>query len=142
MMFSVIFSVDVPRDESIQEYLPRQRHLFRQTEGDSSYALDYLEGPWKRGKHRKLCAVLNRKQFDTFLSDTCLFAEDVETMGSIGAPGLGFGLAPAISFTGEYDVALCNAYVTPFPAWEPKRKHTTREENWERIRQAVLSVYG
>ena len=34
-------------------------------------------------------------------------------MGSLGAPGCGFGLAPAFSFNGDIEDAILNAYVTP-----------------------------
>jgi hypothetical protein len=37
----------------------------------------------------KWCAILNREQFDNFIERCGLTAEDVQTMGSIGAPGFG-----------------------------------------------------
>lgn len=140
MQFSIIYSVDVPDSDSIRPFVPSQRHLFTQTEGDSQYDYSYLEGEWAKGKHRKFCAVLNRKQFERFLSDTGLFAERVKTMGSLGAPGLGYGLSPAVSFRTDDQRAILNAYVTPIP--EVPRANGFTERDWERIEQAMWSVYA
>jgi len=48
-------------------------------------------------------------------------------MGSIGAPGFGFGWAPAISFNSDHEDCISNAYVTPIP--EVKRE-TCNETDW------------
>ena len=99
MLFSVIYSVDVPQGISIKPYTPPQvGRLWTRTEGDEQYEYSYLEGRWEKGKHRKWAALLTRKQFDAFVEKLGLVAEDVQTMGSLGAPGFGFGWAPAISF--------------------------------------------
>ena len=139
MQFSVIYSVDVPRNESIVPYLPSQRHLFQQTEGDEQYDYGYLEGDWTKGKHRKLCAILNKRQFSQFLDDTGLFPEDVETMGSIGAPGFGMGWSPAISFRSDAYSAIQSAYVTPLP--DVDRKDGPTERDWSRIKTAILRIF-
>lgn len=68
-----------------------------------------------------------------------LFAEDVQTMGSIGAPGFGFGWAPAISFRSDDPDAIQSAYVTPLPE---VRKESLNERDWERVRDAVLAANG
>jgi hypothetical protein len=60
-------------------------------------------------------------------------------MGSIGAPGCGYGWAPAISFNGDDPDAIQNAYVTPIPEVEKDRFD---ERDWEWVRSAVLAVYG
>ena len=144
MKFSVIYSVDVPKSVKLRAYLPKQMHLFNVTEDDDQYEYDYLGGDWKGGKHRKLCALLTRAQFEKFLSDTCLYAEDVETMGSLGAPGCGLGISPAISFNGRSEEAILNAYVTPIPDVpfvfhdDPERG----EKAWQRIRKAILNTWG
>ena len=57
----------------------------------------------------------------------------------MGAPGFGFGWAPAISFNGDSSDAIQNAYVTPLI--EVKRDGCD-ERDWDRVRGAVLSVYG
>lgn len=148
MLFSVIYSVDVLNsNESIQDYMPSQRYLFDTTEGDDCYQYSYLadesgDESYRKGKHRKLCAILNRKQFERFLSDTGLHADDVETLGSIGAPGFGCGWAPAISFTADEYSAVVNAYVTPIPEVEIKSEKSNRSESWNRVKKAVLSLWG
>ena len=114
-------------------------NLWDQTEDDSSYEYGYLEGCWEEGHHRKWAALLTRDQFNEFIERCGLFAEDVETMGSLGAPGFGYGWAPAISFTGDDEDAIKSAYVTPLP--EAKQEELT-ELDWDRTRRAVLSVYG
>lgn len=138
MKFSVIYSVDVPQSESIVAFLPRQRKRFTLTEGDDQYEYSYLEGDWTKGKHRKLCAVLTKAQFERFLRDTGLYPEDVQSMGSIGAPGCGFW-APAISFNSDADLAIQNAYVTPLP--DVERKGGFSERDWTRIKTAILRIY-
>lgn len=153
MLFSVIYSFDCPRNVSVNEFMPSQRKLFTQTEDDSCYEYSYLaegdeKNPWHNGKHRKLCAILTRNQFEQFLLDTGLVSEDVETMGSIGAPGFGTGWAPAISFNGEslYDNAIQNAYVTPIPMAKKLEDLETldrpfTERDWERVRNVIVKKY-
>lgn len=140
MLFSIIYSVDTPKGVKITSYAPPQvRKLWDRTEGDSEYEFGYLEGRWTKGKHRKWCAILDRDQFDQFVSHCGLCAEDVQTMGSIGAPGLGFGVSPAISFTSTDEDAILSAYVCPIPE---VRKEQADERDWERVRRAVINVYG
>ena len=139
MQFAVIYSVDVPADTDLSLYQPPDLSLWQETEGDEQYELNYLEGVWEHGHHRKWAALLNREQFDAFVDHTGLTAEDVETMGSLGAPGFDFGWAPAISFDGHAPDALQNAYVTPIPE---TRKPRSSDQDWQRVRSAVLAVYG
>jgi hypothetical protein len=140
MQFSIIYSADVPEDEDIDLFAPPNvNELWDQTENDDQYEYGYLEGRWENGSHRKWCAILNRVQFDEFIDHCGLIAEDVETMGSLGAPGFGFGWAPAISFNGDDPDAIQNAYVTPLPE---AKKNGCDERDWDRVRSAVLSVYG
>lgn len=139
MQFSIIYSVDCPEDENIDRYAPPDLDLWDQTEGDESYEYSYLEGCWEHGSHRKWCAILDREQFDAFVDHCGLFAESTETMGSLGAPGFGFGWAPAISFTSHDSDAIQSAYVTPLP--ETKRE-SCDERDWDRVKAAVLSVYA
>lgn len=72
---------------------PQVGDLWDETEDDDQFEYGYLEGRWEGGHHRKWCAVLNRDQFDQFIRHTGLTAENVQTMGSIGVPGFGFGWA-------------------------------------------------
>jgi hypothetical protein len=137
--FSVVYSVDVPQGVRIKNYTPPQvSRLWSMTEaGESEYS--YLSGRWTRGKHRKWVALLTRKQFDAFVDRLGLYAEKTETMGSLGAPGFGFGWSPAISFNADFEDAILNAYVTPIPE---TTKEGGDERDWQRVRKAVLSAYA
>lgn len=140
MQFSIIYSVDCPEDVDVMDYAPPNvEDLWDETEDDDSYEYGYLEGRWESGHHRKWCGILNREQFDEFVDHCGLFAEDVETMGSLGAPGFGYGWAPAICFRSDDPDAIQNAYVTPLPEVE---KEPCDERDWKRVRGAVLAVYG
>jgi hypothetical protein len=140
MQFSIIYSADVPEETDILDYAPPQcGDLWDETEGDEGYEYGYLEGRWEHGHHRKWCAVLDRKEFETFVKRCGLFAEDVQTLGSLGAPGCGFGWAPAISFRSDDPDGIQSAYVTPLPE---VKKQTLDEHDWERVRRAVLAIFG
>ncbi len=142
MLFSVIYSVDVPRDVPIRGFLPRRsvrRHMDL-TEGDEQYEYDYLEGDWVGGRHRKLVGLLVRPHFEALVEDLGLYAEDVETMGSIGAPGLfpEVWCAPAIAFNGDDPEAIQSMYVTPIPE---VLGIGIDEERWERLRRVLIDHY-
>jgi hypothetical protein len=140
VQFSVIYSVDVPQVVSVRDFAPPQvSRLWTLTEDDGQYEYDYLEGRWEKGKHRKWVAVLNRKQFDAFVSKLGLYAQSTQTLGSLGAPGFGIGWSPAISFTTDDDNAIVSAYVSPVPETS---KSAGDERDWERVRRAVLSRYA
>jgi hypothetical protein len=140
MQFSVIYSVDCPADENVLDYAPPHvEELWDETEGDEQYELNYLEGCWESGHHRKWCAILDREQFDEFVDHCGLTADSTETMGSLGAPGFGYGWSPAISFDSDNSDALQNAYVTPLPE---VRKKNASEHDWNRVKEAVLATYG
>lgn len=140
MRFSVIYSVDVPEGIRISDLAPKDvASLWEETEDDSQYEYGYLEGRWTTGQHRKWSALLDRRQFEEFVDRCGLIAEPSETLGSLGAPGCGYGWAPAISFRGDSQDAIQSAYVTPLP--ETKKPHGD-ERDWDRVRRAMLSQYG
>jgi hypothetical protein len=139
MQFSVIYSVDVPADEDVLRYAPPNVSDWDQTEGDEQYEYGYLEGSWENGHHRKWAAILTREQFNDFVDHCGLSADSTPTMGSLGAPGFGYGWAPAISFNSDDPSAIQSAYVTPIP--EVRKEHAD-ERDWGRVREAVLAVYG
>jgi len=59
MLFSVIYSVDVPSDEDVLDHAPpKADELWDQTEGDEQYEYDYLEGGCDEGHHRKWAGLL------------------------------------------------------------------------------------
>jgi hypothetical protein len=139
MQFSVIYSVDVPNDTNVLAYAPPcVDELWDETEDDSEFGYEYLEGCWEGGHHRKWTAILDREQFDDFVHACDLSAESTETMGSIGAPGFGYGWSPAISFTSDDLDAIQSAYVTPMPETHKEGD----EHDWDRVKGAVLAVYG
>ena len=118
MQFSVIYSVDVPADESILDFAPPQvKELWHETEDDDQFGFGYLEGCWKGGHHRKWCAILDREQFEKFVEHCGLVADDTETMGSLGAPG-----CP----TGRMERIRHRQYIRGSAALlqKPARKHT------------------
>jgi hypothetical protein len=140
MQFSVIYSVDAPNDTDVLDFAPpRLDELWDETEGDDQYEYGYLEGCWEGGHHRKWCSILDREQFDEFIQHCGLTADSTETMGSLGAPGYGYGWAPAICFQSDDPDAMQCAYVTPMP--ETSKEHGD-EHDWQRVRGAVLAVYG
>lgn len=136
--YSVIYSFDCPADSSVSRYKPRSPK-FELTENDRCY-----EGPWKKGKHRKYVALLTAKEFQAFIDDTCLVAQDVETMGSIGAPGFGMACVPAISFSYDRADVYADAYVTPIPKEVHPKPTTAKEADafWEELRSAVIAAYS
>jgi hypothetical protein len=146
-LYSVIYSFDIPSDQSVARWRPPERRkLWQMTEGDDQH--NYLcECPedqscdcgWRRSKHREYCGILTQEQFDAFVEDLCLHAEDVETMGSLGAPGFGYGCAPAISFNYDASEGIANAYVTPCPLEGDEFWST--EEAWKKVRRQVIEQY-
>lgn len=140
MLFSVIYSVDVREDADPDDFAPPNvKELWEETENDSCYEYSYLEGAWEHGHHRKWCALLTREQFDEFVKRCSLTAEDVQTMGSLGAPGFGIGWSPAIAFRNDDYACIAGAYVTPLPETQ---KEACDERDWDRVRNAVLAVYA
>jgi hypothetical protein len=168
MDFSVIYSVDIPAGVNMRPFVPpRCKQLWEETEGDEQYDYDYLEDRWEKGHHRKWVTILDQDQFDEFLDHTGLIAEDVQTMGSIGAPGFGFSWAPAISFRGDDLDSIQSAYATPLASKAEMvrflRGHEVpvpavllddddqqyfwdeaidREAPWEAIRKTVIEMYS
>ncbi len=144
MRFSIIYEFDCPMTSSVRAYTFRSRSLFL-TERSDGEASEWCSDLWdSKGHHRKYAGILSRDQFSKLINQTGMWAEDVETMGSIGAPGFGFGVAPAISFRNDDPDVIQSMYVTPLIDVEPKRPVTPEraELTWNRVRRAVLSVYG
>lgn len=139
MLFSIIYSADVHEDARIEDFAPpRAEELWEQTEdGETEYS--YLEGAWENGRHQKWAALLTREQFDEFVERCGLHAESTETMGAIGSPACPWGWSPAISFSSHDEDAIQSAYVTPIPETTRPR---SGERDWDRVKDAVLAVYG
>ena len=145
MKFSVIYEADIPMRCRVSDVAPPRCRAWFLTEQSDGKPSDWCGELWDgKVKHRKWCAVLTRKQFDRFVVHVGLFAEDVETMGSLGAPGCGFGLSPAISFRNDDTDAIQSAYVTPLIEVEAKREITPERSDkvWNRVRRAMLRTFG
>jgi len=152
MRFSVIYSIDCAKNLHIKQFYPKNMRPWTITEDDSGMSGgDYDDIFTKGSKHRKMCAWLTKEQFLKFQNDCNIYADDVETMGSIGAPGFEFGLAPAISFSdSSRDIVdedygyILNAYVTPVPCYpdeSPIREDGLNERDWERTRSVVIAMF-
>ena len=144
MKFSVIYEFECGMDDSVSRYTFKTRS-FDLTERYDGEPSEWCSDLWNgKCKHRKYAGILNRNQFDEFVRQTEVWADDVETLGSIGAPGFGYGVAPAISFSNNDPDVIQSAYITPIPSVEPKQEITPErsERIWYRVRNAVLSVYG
>lgn len=119
MLFGVIYSFDVLEVELPRMTIrppPEQSELWTRTEHGTSELNATLDTTgWY---HEKWCACLDLEQFTQFRDRLCLRADDVETMGSLGAPlpdgTLHYGCLPAVSFDGSDNDCLANAYVTPY----------------------------
>lgn len=165
MQFSIIYTCDVPKNTHLVAPPPSQSHLWTCTERSGGPDGEQMEwgfekdSEWAKGRHRKYCSILNEEQFREFLDHCGLFAEDVETMGSIGAPGFGFGWAPAISFRGDYEELFNGAYVTPMPEEEldpdsdtlvfpgmedilQDRLETRSRNMWDETKEELLAEYA
>ena len=133
--FYVIYAVDVPNDCELDSYLPRESVMLMldRTEDDDEYQYDYLEGCWEDGHHGKWVGELTSRQFEQFIWDTYMGAEDVETGGSL----TGFGWLPAISFSAKHYSPIVSAYVTPFIPDE-----SLGDDDWDTIRDMILEEWG
>jgi len=148
MKYGVIYSFDTVRDNSVKGFYPRRplMKLFQTTEDDDQADYDEVFGP--HSKHRKLVSkdLLTQEQFDKFIEDVGLRADDTETMGSmIGfAWGLGW-MAPAVSFSdNDGRDYVANAYVTPVPDVTMTREpdDDRMERAWQRVRRAIINKYS
>jgi hypothetical protein len=151
MTFGVVYEFDCRRDDTVKNYLPRRALLRKMelTEGDSQRNYSYIDdgdGMWEKGKHRKYGAVFTKHEFEQFIEDCELVADSIETMGTLGAPGSAcwYGCSPAVSFDADHYACMANAYVTPYPGFEPKRPPTPdQEERWfKMLKRAMLALYG
>lgn len=109
--FSVIYSVDLFNDrDRFSRFCPKNFHVWSKTEDNrEKYDIDLYS------RHRKYVGFLSEKQFKQFLDMDLVFASSTRTMGSLGAPGLGYGLSPAMLFDNHENDILLSAYVTPIP---------------------------
>lgn len=144
MRFSVIYEFDIPMGRSVSGLTPRTRSM-RLMEREDGEPSDWCSDLWGgKVKHRKWAGLLNKAQFLRFIDEAGLIAESTETMGSLGAPGCGYGIVPAVSFRGDEEDSIQSAYVTPLLEVEPKAPMTEErsERAWRRVRAAMLRQFG
>ena len=144
MRFYVIYDFDCKRGMT-KSFQPPKLHQWTLTEETNTWEdseFNYLtdEGVEETYPiHRKYVAELNKEDFLQFIDEQGLFADDIETLGSLTE----LGHLPAISFRSErFYYGECiwhSAYITPFP--ECKRTKC-KPNDWERIRTAVLNQCG
>lgn len=117
--------------------------------GDSEY--DYLakeseSEAWEGIYDITVSGILDRETFTRWVEDLGLYAEDVRTLGTLGGPGNPMGLYPDIAFAGEYLTIIESVRVSPLPDVGPPASLPNDEawanHAWERVRGAVLTVYG
>lgn len=141
MKFSVIYSYDVPDSSDHTHFFVPKGEPWIQTEGDEQFDNGGMEdeGEYEGGKHGKWVAILDRKQFDAFVSEAGLSMDDVDTGGMIGGAH-GMNWVPAMSFDDEQHFS--NAYVCPMPDVDPRDDARMQARAWRRIYCAMLVIYG
>ncbi len=88
--------------------------------------------------HIKCLSILNQEQFDELIEETGL-EYDCESMGSVGAPGFGICLVPAVSFISYnqmpnvFEYYDYHANVTPF--------NPDKTLDWEDILEFIKQNY-
>ncbi len=110
--FSIIYTVDLfDKKDWFSRYCPKNFRVWNKTEDNiEEWDVDL------KSRHRKYTALLTTKEFKEFLARDLVFASSTRTMGSLGAPGLGYGCSPAMAFDSEENDIMLFAYVTPIPA--------------------------
>lgn len=130
IQYSVIYTADIycwngelalpgkTRPISIRRYLPRGAYAKKMVRTEDSG--DGWDESDSVAAHGKWCGVLTYAEFKELLRDSSMDVEEVETMGSLGAPGFDFGCVPAVCFRAPSDEYLgpdwsddVMAYVTP-----------------------------
>lgn len=152
--YSVIYDAEWhSRDYRVADVAPPNRRRWDLTEINSVDFADIFD------RQRKWATILTPRRFSEFVDHVGLIAEDVETMGMLGAPGFGWGWAPAVSFQGDDQFAWQNAYVCPIPAGDPTDYMPSLSDDgmfppteaeieaahamlWERVRCQVLGEWG
>jgi hypothetical protein len=134
--FSIIYSVDVSKGTSLTNLTPpNYPRRWQCTEKEESER-------FPKGRYRKHVAILSFEEFCDFLEHVGLVVEKTRTLGSLGAPGCGFGLSPAVPFMSYDDDSVQNAYVTPlFPIRDdpilPGFPEDIRMLDWEPIEKEM-----
>lgn len=106
------------------------------------HAAKELSEPWLLAQDIAVSGVLGKAAFKEFVDLLGAYAEDVQTMGTLGGPLSPWGgVVPDISFTMEQPLIIECIRATPIPCRkdEPMRGD---ERTWDRVRAATLAVFG
>lgn len=155
IQYSVIYSVDIycfdeelalpgkTRPVSIKRYLPRSPYAGKmwrtEDSGDGWDASDFVVA------HGKWCGILTYAEFEALLRDSGMNVEEVETMGSLGAPGFDCSLVSAVCFRAPGDEYLgpdwaddVMAYVTPLITDEQVKEWELNDDDaWDFIQKEM-----
>ena len=111
--------------------------------GDSEYCYlaDECEGSdsefWAKARDITVSGIVDRPDFFDFFDRLCSYAENVETLGTLGGPANTCGLSPDISVCLESQYTVASIRVTPLP-----ERGAMNEKNWRMIRRAFLNLFG
>lgn len=132
--FFVIYSFDINLECKVDNYKPNNKTLkhmnLTETKPD-----DYEI--WKH-KHRKYVGMLSKQEFKDLCWEQGMETESCETMGSLTFE---FGLLPAISMSYSDDRTSMNIYVTPMHKDKEGYYDVVSEDNFYRVKNALLKVY-
>ena len=108
--------------------------------GESEYDIGDDKGrPWR---HRKYVAILTAAELKGLSDDMGLYASETETMGSLGAPGFGWGWSPAISFEVDSPYVSLSAYVTPVVLEGKGKRERFVEVDWDKLAKATRAKFA
>ncbi len=115
--------------------------------GDSeySYLADESEKPnwFEHLQDYQASGIVDRETLTRLIDDLGAFAEDCETMGTLGGPLAPWGgIVADIPFRIESQVLIECIRVTPIPCGTDGEPLKGDERTWDRVRAAMLAVYG
>jgi len=131
-------------------------------DSDYSYLADEVGEPrgeywdaWHRYvQDATVSGILDRARLTRWLDDLGAYAEDVETLGTLGGPANPCGIAPDIALAVESQALIASIRVTPLLDVEPHRIQLAlaagnearacylADRAWARMRRAFLHCYG
>jgi len=92
----------------------------------------------------QVAGILDKKAFSRWLDDLGAFAEDCQTLGTLGGPlsdGMPY-VVPDIPFRMESQILIESIRATPIPTDHKGEPLRGDQHTWDRLRKATLAVYG
>ena len=112
--------------------------------GDSEYSYLAEEGSgndwFEKLQDCQASGIIERDKFTEFVESIGAYAEDCETLGTLGGP-LG-SIVGDIPMRCESQVLIESIRVTPVPCNSNGEFLAGDERTWDRVRSAFISVYG